>query len=607
MVRGRNDIWTRILRRYPVAWNVKNILGKGVLGVRKILSLILSLTVLFFAAPLSAAQKYAEGEAIALLKTGVSSTGVSSAKQALPDSVVSAAAKSGAELVHTFIPVPAASSSLRASAAKSSAPGGELLTAALFRAKEGESTKALIKRLKENPDVVCVTPNYLMSPLSDTDANIPNDPMWPEQWGLQRIRLPEVWAYGTGSEEVVVAVVDTGIIYDHPDLKDNMFVFSRDVVDAMRKEYFSIINNDFIGSHGIWYHARFISMDGWKEIAGVPVGPGDTSQATSRDIDRYDDIEKMRVVGDIRGHGTHVAGIIGALGNNNEGVAGVGWKVKMMAVNVFSKDSISREARLSDVMRGLDFITVAKRAGVNIRVVNLSLGWSARNEFFEAKIKQLSDAGIIICAGAGNNGVDFDDDKEDDFDFEDDFGAKAAADAEGENRHLVYPACYRVANMISVGSSTSGDLRAGSSNYSSTGKWVDIFAPGDGILSTCRSTPIFRVKQDIWDVSGYRVASGTSMATPMVAGAAALLCSLYPEKSASEIRTMLLEGANKNILREGYSGYGMLDVLAAYDYAAPQPSPQPTGGGSGCAAGFGVLALAAAALVPFILRANKRR
>ncbi len=348
-------------------------------------------------------------------------------------------------------------------------------------------------------------------------------------------------------------------------------------------------------------------MDGWKEIAGVPVGPGDTSQATSRDIDRYDDIEKMRVVGDIRGHGTHVAGIIGALGNNNEGVAGVGWKVKMMAVNVFSKDSISREARLSDVMRGLDFITVAKRAGVNICVVNLSLGWSARNEFFEAKIKQLSDAGIIICAGAGNNGVDFDDDKEDDFDFEDDFGAKAAADAEGENRHLVYPACYRVANMISVGSSTSGDLRAGSSNYSSTGKWVDIFAPGDGILSTCRSTPIFSVKQDIWDVSGYRVASGTSMATPMVAGAAALLCSLYPEKSASEIRTMLLEGANKNILREGYSGYGMLDVLAAYDYVAPQPSPQPTGGGSGCAAGFGVLALAAAALVPFILRANKRR
>jgi len=93
------------------------------------------------------------------------------------------------------------------------------------------------------------------------------------------------------------------------------------------------------------------------------------------------------------------------------------------------------------------------------------------------------------------------------------------------------------------------------------------------------------------------------MASPYVAGAAALLCSLYPDKSAAEIRSMLLNGAEHGLLAEGYSKYGMLNVLGAYNYG--QPSSGGSSGG-GCAAGFGALALIGAALLPFIRRAGRK-
>ena len=567
--------------------------------------LILTLFCLLAALPSYAGPRYVEGEAIAAIKmtpAGNVTAGVMSAKNSAAASASSAAVESGAELIQVFSPIAAGEVQAAASAKRASSSGSELLALAHFRGAAGETTAQLIARLKENPNVVSAMPNYMMPVSSVT----PNDPMWKEQWGSERIKLPEVWEHGVGSQEVVAVVFDTGVIYDHEDLKDNMFVFDEKLLNGIKNNGVSLDVGEFKGSHGVWCHSRGLYAD--KEglihdngvFPAVPVGPGGTEGATSADID-CGDVGRMRIVGDVNGHGTHVAGIVGAVGGNGIGVAGANWHVKLMAANVFSMyrdgdDNYGVTALVSDQMRAIDFIVAAKRAGANIRVANMSIGmWAGPEEEelspYGAKVKQLSDAGIIICAAAGNEGQNIDDPHDTEkFDY---------------RGKLSYPACFKVENMISVGASTSGDGCAVYSNYSSSGKWVDIFAPGDNILSTCRRSWIVNPSSDVdtFDPSGYVSISGTSMASPYVAGAAALLCSLYPDKSAAEIRSMLLNGAEHGLLAEGYSKYGMLNVLGAYNYG--QPSSGGSSGG-GCAAGFGALALIGAALLPFIRRAGRK-
>lgn len=297
-------------------------------------------------------------------------------------------------------------------------------------------------------------------------------------------------------------------------------------------------------------------------------------------------------VGDVGGHGTHVSGIIGAVGNNEIGVTGVNWRVKILPVGVFSVVEIydennqkffDKNAELADIIGGLDYIVELKRTyGLNIRVANMSLGgWlevvDQDTDPFAQSVKRVSDAGIIVCISAGNYEQDIDN----------------PVDYKGK---LVYPACFRFENTITVGASNENDglgITSGS-NYSSSGKWVDIMAPGDNILST---TPRYSYAgSEEYDRTGYASFSGTSMAAPMVAGAAALLCSVYPDKSANEIKMMLMSGA-ENVLRKGYSKYGLLNV-----YNASRTSSGGSGGG-GCSAGFALLALIA--LVP--LAAWKRK
>ncbi|MCD8163386.1 MAG: S8 family serine peptidase [Synergistaceae bacterium] len=529
--------------------------------------LILTLFCLLAALPSYAGPRYVEGEAIAAIKmtpAGNVAVGVMSAKTSAAASDSSAAMESGAELIQVFSPIAAGEVRPAVSAKRESSSGSELLALAHFRGAAGETTAQLIARLKENHDVVSAMPNYMM-PVSSVK---PNDPMWKEQWGSERIKLPEVWEHGTGSQEVVAVVFDTGVIYDHEDLKDNMFVFDEKLLNGIKNNGVSLDVGEFKGSHVVWCHSRGVYAD--KEglihdngvFPAVPVGPG---------------------------------------GGNGIGVAGANWHVKLMAANVFSmyrdeKGIYGVTALISDQMRAIDFIVAAKRAGANIRVANMSLGmWAGpeEEEFspYEAKVKQLSDAGIIICAAAGNEGQNIDDPHNTEkFDY---------------RGKLSYPACFKVENMISVGDSASGDGCAYYSNYSPSGKWVDIFAPGDNILSTYRGSWIVNPSSDVdtFDPSGYVSISGTSMASPYVAGAAALLCSLYPDKSAAEIRSMLLNGAEYGLLAEGYSKYGMLNVIGAYNYG--QPSDGGSSGG-GCAAGFGALALIGAALLPFIRRAGKK-
>lgn len=494
--------------------------------------------------------EYVEGEAIVVMKgasSALSGAKSAAARESMKARAAASASKSGGSVIQLFSPI-GESVSGAAPARASSASGGTLIVAHL-RAAEGESTEDFIARLTKDPDVVSAMPNYLMRRQA---LKTPNDPLWARQWGPRAAKAPEVWRHGTGTAETVVAVIDSGVIYDHPDLKDDMFVISKELADKMSAES-GVISGDFAGSHGAWYHSE-VHLGMSDPHPAIPIGPSPTIPGELWDIDNGTR-ETMSRIGDITGHGTHVAGIICAAGNNETGIAGMNWNVKILPVNVFSYSILGDTAETSDLIRGIDFVLAAKRAGANIRVVNMSFGmWGLPKEMegsaYDLKVKEMNDSGMLLAMAAGNEGEDLD-----------------ATKSWSTAGRRFYPACFKYENTISVGAlkkEENGALSPDGSytNYSASGKWVDIFAPGTDILSTCRTSKLIG---KIFDESGYTSISGTSMAAPCVAGAAALLFSLDPSKSAREVKAMLLEGADGSIAKEGYSAYGALDLNGAWE------------------------------------------
>lgn len=518
--------------------------------------LALALAQLVPAASAEEAQRYAEGEAIVVMRGESGASTAASAKNAAGQSLGLA----GGSVIQYFNPIKEDETQTSAAARAASAES-ETLTVVHMRAPDGMTTEEFIEKLRAEPNVVSAMPNYIMQ----TQSVTPNDESWREQWGPAAINAPELWERGTGSEEVVVAVIDSGVIYDHPDLAGNMYTFDEAAANAIISENPDMLTGDvpLAGSHGAWFHSEISLLGLGTPHTGVPIGPQPTMQG-DEDEQWYIDsgtMQEMSRIGDVEGHGTHVAGIIGAVGNNARGVAGINWKVRIMAVNVFSSSIFGGRAETSDIIRGIDFVVAAKRAGVNIRAANISLGgWFSPSEMegsaYDYKIKELSEADIVVCMAAGNDGQNID----------------APTDGMARGQRF-YPASFRHENTLSVGAlmrdadgtlvpDTPGNGGIGYSNYSSSGEWVDIFAPGTAIYSTCRTT--YLLNRQTFHESGYISASGTSMAAPHVTGAAALLASLMPEKSASEIKQMILDGADGGTAREGFSRYGALDVYEAW-------------------------------------------
>lgn len=204
---------------------------------------------------------------------------------------------------------------------------------------------------------------------------------------------------------------------------------------------------------------------------------------------------------DPNGHGTHVAGIIGACGNNNKGVTGTCWNVKLASLRVINKGGYGY---ISYFMQALDF---ANRN--NIKIVNCSLRWWLDNTYFDTTTTELNAAiedygGLIVCA-AGNEYTNTDSD------------------------NTVYLANSDANNIIAVGNSDANDLKASDSNYGT--KTVDLFAPGENIYSTLTG-------------GGYGCKSGTSMAAPFVTGVAALMLSYNPTLTATEIKNIILNNVD---------------------------------------------------------------
>ncbi|HEV2914788.1 MAG TPA: S8 family serine peptidase [Pyrinomonadaceae bacterium] len=238
------------------------------------------------------------------------------------------------------------------------------------------------------------------------------------------------------------------------------------------------------------------------------VRPPDIDEYTDDELGTIDDTYGFNAVNDNgdpmdqNGHGTHCAGIIGAEGGNALGIAGVNWKVEIMPLRFIDANG---SGTTKDAIKAINYVIDRKRAGVNVRIISASWGSTMYSKALEDVIREAGKEGILFIAASGNSSADAD-----------------------KSPH--YPASYDLPNVISVAALTRQDQLAGFSNYGA--KSVHIAAPGAEILST-------------WLGGEFREASGTSMATPEVAGVAALVLSVDPDLSMKELRARLLESVDK--------------------------------------------------------------
>ncbi|HJQ69657.1 MAG TPA: S8 family peptidase [Blastocatellia bacterium] len=340
----------------------------------------------------------------------------------------------------------------------------------LLQLEGGVSVEDAIAELSANPSVEYVEPNYLIYPQSTT----PNDTYFYEQWGLFNNSRPgsdigatRVWDITQGSQDVVVAVVDTGADLSHPDLAANAWVNPGEVegngVDDDRNGFVDDVN-------------------GWNFR--------NNNNRLIRDTEEdY--------------HGTHVAGIIGASGNNGAGISGVAWRVKLMSLKFIGNESGSTV----DAAKAINYVIDQKRRGVNVRVINASWGGSRGSTSLQAAITAAGQAGILFVTAAGNGG---DDGVGDNIDEQPDYPASWSAGS---------------SSIITATALDSDDRLASFSNYGRAN--VCVGAPGVRVLSTLVG-------------GGYGFATGTSMAAPHIAGIAALIWSREPSLTPAQVRQRII-------------------------------------------------------------------
>jgi subtilisin family serine protease/DNA-binding beta-propeller fold protein YncE len=327
----------------------------------------------------------------------------------------------------------------------------------------GWTMEKAMARCRGNPHVEYAEPNYLLS-----IERTPDDQSYTDLWGLNNtgqlggtpgadISAEEAWNVSTGSRSVVVSVIDTGVDYRHPDLEANIFINAGEIPGNGVDDD----GNGFVDD-----------LRGWDFSAN--------------DDDPLDD----------NGHGSHVAGTIGAVGNNRIGVVGVSWQVSILPMKFLSSSGVGLT---SAAIAAIDYSTM-----MGVDIINASWGGGGFSQALQEAIGAASSVGILFVAAAGNDGSDTD-----------------------QNPH--YPASYDLPGIISVAASTDVD---GLASFSSFGaESVDLAAPGSRILSTVRN-------------GLYGVASGTSMAAPHVAGVAALMRAVAPDIGVAEMKQLLISSVD---------------------------------------------------------------
>jgi len=343
--------------------------------------------------------------------------------------------------------------------------------------EEGISVEDTLSALRNNPDVAYAGPDYKLH-LCTT----PNDQLFRYQYALSNpggqllipgsptakpqadIKATGAWDYVKGDPNTLIAVLDTGIDYTHPDLASKVIDHGRDFV------------ND--------------------------------------DDDAYDDAW----------HGTHVAGIIAAATNNSEGIAGVAWNCRLLAGKIISA---SGEGDYSDLIEALIWAADYTNGNAKVGVINMSIGGPEPDDFLEEALRYAYNKGIVLIAAAGNEA----------------------------SQGISYPAAYD-SYCLAVGATDYNDKVASFSNY---GPELDVAAPGVGIISTI---PLAQTDPGYLP---YAYANGTSMATPHVAGLAALIKSAKPWLGASDIMK-LIKYSPDDVEAAGfddYTGYGRINAKRA--------------------------------------------
>jgi subtilisin family serine protease len=349
--------------------------------------------------------------------------------------------------------------------------------------EDGLDAQAVAAEYAALPEVVYAEPNYEIS-LEPNEGktpqfiegnfvaeqlNAPNDPMFQHQWSLSNtgqnggkpeadIAAIRAWNVTKGSNKVVIAVLDSGVDYTHPDLV-----------------------------HNLWTR------------------PANISEYTDEDLGTIDDVHGFSAIDDDpmdeNGHGTHCAGIIGAEGGNNLGITGVNWQVEIMPLKFMTAGGFGTT---KDAIECINYVINRKRAGVNVRVISASWGSQMNSKALEDAIRSAGEEGILFVAASGNAGADSD-----------------------KSPH--YPAGYKLPNVISVAAMNRQDELASFSNYGA--KSVHVAAPGVDILST-------------WLKNSFEEHSGTSMATPEVAGVAGLVLAVEPDLTVKELRERILKSVD---------------------------------------------------------------
>jgi serine protease len=350
----------------------------------------------------------------------------------------------------------------------------------LVRVPSAKAVGPLIAQYRARPDVLYAEPNYRLEAFG-----MPNDPMFGELWGMNNtgqrggvpdadIDLPEARDLSTGSANVVVAIIDTGIDYRHPDLARNVFVNAADC------------DGDGVDDDGNGY------VD---DCHGIDTVNGDS--------DPFDDA----------GHGTHVAGTIGAVGDNAVGVTGVNSAVTLMACKFLGADG---SGWVDGAVACLDYVSTMRDRGVNIVATNNSWGGGGPSQALADAIESNLQRGVLFIAAAGNWTSDND-------------------------SVTAFPSGIDLPNVIAVAATTRTDELAFFSSYGHHS--VHVGAPGHEILSTLPG-------------GTYGEYSGTSMATPHVTGVAALLKAYRPSLDWRGIKNLILTGGDDVAAMAGVSMTG---------------------------------------------------
>jgi len=345
--------------------------------------------------------------------------------------------------------------------------GSDLVEGLRLAHTDPDDTLKAVAALEARDDVLYAEPNFVRH----LDVT-PNDPSFNQLYGLNLIGAPQVWDSTQGNRNIVVGVIDEGIDRTHEDLQANIWT------------------NPSPGS-----------------ITGI-----------SGDVNGYDFRDDT---GNIvpEPHATHVAGTIGAVGNNGVGVAGVNWQVSLMSLRFIS--AAAGSGTTADAIKAYNYVKQMRdlwsssghTKGADIRAVNASYGGGGYSQAEADAINAMGQSGVLFVAAAGNDATDSD-------------------------VHPNYPADYSLPNVMSVAATTSTDTLAGFSNFGRHS--VLVGAPGSGIFSTLPNNT-------------YSFLSGTSMAAPHVTGAAALLCAANSNLSVSQLRALLAFNGDPVMALQGRS------------------------------------------------------